>query len=100
MPGQVARRRLAHIEMLVEPAIRRNKDAGLMPRNDDLLFTLGPHDRVALTHGNDDDEAGSVAVALLIGTRVEDRHVAGHLRLGKLDVHHASARAAAPEWNQ
>src|SRR4051794_19715921 len=45
--GEVAVHRVAHVEVLVEPAVRRNEDARLVPRDEDLLAALGPHVRVA-----------------------------------------------------
>ena len=64
--GQVAAGRVADVEVLVEPAIRRHEDAALVPGDEDLVLALRPHDREALAGRDDDHDAGAVAVRLLV----------------------------------
>src|SRR5581483_5976891 len=79
MKGEVARRLAAQVEVLVEPAVRRDEEARLVPRDHDLLLPLFPQDREALAARDHDDAPGSVSVRALVGSGGEHRHVAGQL---------------------
>src|SRR5262245_32220611 len=92
---QVAGRARPGVEMLVEPAVGRRQHAALVPRADDLLLALFPHDRVAFPGGNDNGASGTVAMRLLVRLGREDRHVRRDFRVGKLDVY-APAASAPP----
>ena len=91
---QVAGGGRAHVEVLVEPAVGRREHAALVPRRDDLLPALRPHDGVALPGGDHDDAAGAVTVSLLVGAGREDRHVAAHLGVRERDVDDVAAATA------
>src|SRR5205809_6288531 len=95
MQRQVAGGRGAGVEMLVEPVVWGHQHAALLPGTDHALLALFPHDRVALAAEDDNAPAWSVTMGLLIGTRVEHRHMAEHLGLGKVNKHHTAARAPA-----
>src|SRR5207248_2214216 len=88
----------AHVEVLVEPAVRRREEAPLMPGDNDLLGRLmRPEDRIPLAAGDHDRAPRTVSMAFLIGTSVEDGHVAGGLGVGELDADDVPAGAASPE---
>src|SRR5262245_65997353 len=72
--------------MLVEPLVGGNEAARLVPRDYNFLFSFLPHDRVTFADGNHNYSPRAMAVGFFIQARVEDRHVAGHLGVGKLDV--------------
>src|SRR3954451_5586263 len=87
MEGEIAGRLRAHVEVLVVPARGRDEYTGLVPGHDDLLTTgLRPHDRVAITGRDDDQDAGGVEVSLLVRTRWEYRHVGRDGRRSELDA--------------
>src|SRR5437870_4754752 len=95
MEGEVAGPLRAHVEVLVVPARGRDEDTRLVPGHDDLLTTgLGPHDRVAITGRDDDQDARGVEVGLLIRAGWEHRHVGGSRRRSELDADAVAARAA------
>src|SRR5205823_5784627 len=94
MQRQIASRRSAQVKVLVEPLLRRDEHAALLPGRDDLLLPLLPQDRVALAGGDDDHPPRPVPVRLLVAARWEDGHMAGHLRPGKLDLDRVPTRAA------
>src|SRR5207253_2148637 len=100
MERQVASGLAAHVEVLVEPAVWRNEGAALVPGDDDLFATLGPHDRVALAGGDHDLHAGPVPMALLVAAGGEHRHVVGDRRVRILDPHDVATGAAALEGDQ
>src|SRR5438046_119584 len=62
---QVARRRRAGIEMLMEPLIRRHHHAARPPIDALRRFTRGPENRIALTGENNDMRAGAVLMPFL-----------------------------------
>src|SRR5262245_55729813 len=80
--------------MLMKPLVGRNEATRLVPRHDNFLFTFLPHDRVAIANGNDNDPTWTVAVGFFVQSRIEDRHMAGHLRVGKLNINTTAAGAA------
>ena len=90
---QVAPRYVAEVEVLVEPPVGRREAACLVPRDNDLLFALRPHDGVALTRRDDNDAAGAVPMGLLIGAHCEDRHV--RPQLGPWGAHEDHLAAGA-----
>src|SRR5438309_7357977 len=94
MESQITGRVSADVEVLVEPAVRRDEDARLVPRDDHLVLPLRPHDGVALTSRNDDHNAGPMAMALFVRARREYRHVAPERRLSELDADAMAARSA------
>src|SRR5262249_1946860 len=92
--GEVASIVRTQVEVLVEPAVRGNEPTSLVPRDDHLVLPLFPHDGVALAARNDDHDARSVAMPLLVGPGREDRHVAPHRGVGELHAHPEAAGAA------
>src|SRR4051794_12058265 len=93
--GKVAGRLRAYVEVLMVPARGRNEYTRLVPGHDDLLTTsLGPHDRVAITGRDDDQDAWGVEMGLLIRAGWKHRHVGGDGRRSELDANAVAARAA------
>src|SRR5262250_1897577 len=88
---KISRRFAAGVEMLVEPLVGGNEAARLVPRYYDFLFSFLPHERVAFADGNHNYPPRAMAVGFFIQARVEDRHMAGHFGVGKLDVNTSPA---------
>jgi hypothetical protein len=95
MEGEIARRLLADVEVLVKPAVRRCDQTPWSPRRDDRVFALFPHHGVALARRDDDGAPRTVAVGLLVGARWEHRHVAADLGAGELHRHTPTPSTAA-----
>src|SRR5207249_10901771 len=73
----------ANIEVLVKPAIRRNEKTRLMPRNNDLIASFRPHNRVSFPGRDHDQVAGPMAMPLFVSARWKNRHMGRDGRTGK-----------------
>src|SRR5262245_27931801 len=93
VPREIPRGVAAGVEMLVEPLVGGNEAARLVPRHYDFLLSFLPHDRVTFADGNHNYPPRAMAVGFFIQSRVEDRHMAGHFGVGKLDVNTSPSRA-------
>ena len=91
---QVARRRRAGIEMLMEPLIRRHDHAARPPIDALRRFTRGPENRIALTGKNDDMRAGAVLVPFLVRAHGELGDMRAHGVFGQVEFHVRAALAA------
>src|SRR5947208_5667960 len=92
MKRQITRRDRARVEVLVIPASGRHKHTGFVPGHDDPLAAgTGPHDRVAIAGRDDDDDAGSMMVSLLVAARWEHGHVRWNERRREFDGHVVAA---------
>src|SRR5262245_19710598 len=90
---KIARGFAAGVEMLVEPLVGGNEAARLVPRYNDFLLSLFPHDRVAFADRNHNYPPRTIAVGFFIQARIADRHVAAPFGFGKLDVNTSSSCA-------
>ena len=63
LEGEVARRRGAGVEVLVEPHVRRHDQRADLPLVALRLLALRPHQRIALAGQDDDVRARAVARA-------------------------------------
>src|SRR5205807_9283848 len=71
--GEIARRLLARIEVLVELLVARRKHRAVLPVDaGEILLAVEPGERVAVAGDAHHVEARSMAVALLVGA---DRHL-------------------------
>ena len=69
LEGEVARRGVAGVEVLVEPHVRRNDQRSGLPVVAPRLLALGPHQAEALPAQHDHVGAGAVPVPLLVRRR-------------------------------
>src|SRR5437763_300411 len=81
----------ANIEMLVKSAIRRNEKTRLMPRNNDLIASFRPHNRVSFPGWDHDQVAGPMAMPLFVSARWKNRHMGRDGRTGKTHPNHVAA---------
>ena len=91
---EIARRRLAGIEVLVEPHIRRDDERADLPVVALGLLAFRPHQRIALAGQDDNVGARPVRMALLVGADRELRDVPVHRALGHGEADVPAARAA------
>src|SRR5207249_12229464 len=68
LEGKIARRRGSAVEVLMEPHVRRHNQRAYFPIISLGCIALGPHQGEALAREDDDVRAGTVSMALLIGT--------------------------------
>src|SRR5215469_5530094 len=81
---EVARRRGADVEMLVEHHVRRRVNAAVPPVDAvKVLVVLVPEQRVTLACDREDVEVSAVAVRLLVGANRHFRDVRVHSALGQ-----------------
>src|SRR6187431_3406070 len=91
---QIARRRRACIEVLVEPHVGWHDDAAVLPGKYLDRRAFRPHQRIAFAADNHHMRARAMAVRLLVGA---DRHLGdmrGHLVLGHFEAEKTAAGAA------
>src|SRR5207244_13298149 len=81
--------------MLVKPPVGRHEAARFMPWHDDFFFSFFPQNRIAFPYGNNNHAPRAMAMRLLVEARIEDRHMAGHFRVGELNVNAPCASTAA-----
>src|SRR6266571_3425116 len=79
--------------MLVKPPVGRHEAARFMPWHGDFFFF--PENRIAFPYGNNNHAPRAMAMRLLVQARIEDRHMAGHFRVGELHVNAPAAGTAA-----
>src|SRR6266513_2445957 len=81
--------------MLVKPPVGRHEAARFMPWHGDFFFSFFPENRIAFPYGNNNHAPRAMAMRLLVQARIEDRHMAGHFRVGELHVNAPAAGTAA-----
>src|SRR3989338_8106810 len=92
--GQIAGRRRASVEMLVEPHLRRHEDAAILPVVTLNGLSFLPKKGEAFSFDDDDVEAGTVPVGLLISPDRKFGDVSCHRSVGHLQHDVAPAGAA------
>ena len=101
LEGEIARRRRAGVEVLVEHPVRRHDQRADMPVEALRLLAFMPHQREALAGQDDDVRARPVAVRLLVGADRELRDVARHAaRHVEADVAAAGAALLGADQRQ
>ena len=94
LEGEIARRRCAGVEVLVQPHVRRHDHGADLPLVVARLVALRPHQRIAFAGQDDHMCAGPVGVRLLVGADRELRDVAVERALGEVEADVAAAGAA------
>ena len=94
LEGEIARRRRAGVEVLMQPHVRRHDHGADLPLVVARLVALRPHQRIAFAGEDDDMRARSVRVRLLVGADRELRDVAVERALGEVEADVAAAGAA------
>ena len=94
LEGEIARRRRAGVEVLVQPHVRRHDHGADLPLVVARLVALRPHQRIALAGEDDDVGARPVRVRLLVGADRELGDMAVERGLGEVEADVAAAGAA------